>query len=72
LLVPTNDARALAQGIYRVMTDPALRARLERGATELAREFTWDRIAARTVQVYERALDQRISNTVSPKTGNSV
>jgi len=55
LLVPVNDARALAEGIRRVMADPALRARLEHGAAELAREFTWDRIAARTAQVYTQA-----------------
>ena len=56
LLVSINDAHALAEGIRRVMADPALRARLERGAAALAREFTWDRIAARTAQVYEQAL----------------
>jgi glycosyltransferase involved in cell wall biosynthesis len=56
LLVPPNDASALAQGIRRVMDDPDLRARLERGAAELAQQFTWDRIAARTVQVYEQVL----------------
>jgi glycosyltransferase involved in cell wall biosynthesis len=56
LLVPPNDAQALADGIRRVMDEPTLRARLERGATELAQQFTWDRIAARTVQVFEQVL----------------
>jgi glycosyltransferase involved in cell wall biosynthesis len=56
LLVPPNDADALAEGIRRVMGDPALRTRLERGAAELAQQFTWDRIAARTAEVYERAI----------------
>ena len=55
LLVPPNDADALAEGIRRVMADSALRTRLERGAAELAQQFTWDRIAARTAEVYERA-----------------
>ena len=50
LLVPPNDAHALAEGIRRVMDDSALRARLERGAAELAQQFTWDRIAARTAE----------------------
>jgi glycosyltransferase involved in cell wall biosynthesis len=34
------------------MDDPALRARLERGAAELAQQFTWGRIAVRTAAVY--------------------
>jgi glycosyltransferase involved in cell wall biosynthesis len=58
LLVPPNDAGALADGIRRVMADSALCARLERGAAELAQQFTWDRIAARTAEVYERAMCQ--------------
>jgi glycosyltransferase involved in cell wall biosynthesis len=56
LLVPPNDAGALADGIRCVAADPALRAKLERGAAELAQQFTWDRIAARTAEVYERAV----------------
>ena len=58
LLVPPNDADAMAEGICRVMADSALHARLERGAAELAQQFTWDRIAARTAEVYERAIHQ--------------
>jgi glycosyltransferase involved in cell wall biosynthesis len=58
LLIPPNDVSALAFGIRRVMDDPALHARLERGAAELAQQFTWDRIAARTVQVYEQVIRQ--------------
>jgi len=56
LLVPPNDAHALARGICRIMDDLALRVRLERGAADLARQFTWDRIAASTVQVYAEAI----------------
>jgi glycosyltransferase involved in cell wall biosynthesis len=58
LLVPPNDADALADGIRRVMADSALCARLERGAAELAQQFTLARIAARTAEVYERAMCQ--------------
>ena len=58
LLVLPNDAGALADGIRRVMADSVLCARLERGSSELARQFTWDRIAARTAEVYERAMCQ--------------
>jgi len=58
LLVPPNDTGALADGIRRVMADSALCARLERGAAELAQQFTWDRIAVRTAEVYQQALCQ--------------
>ena len=58
LLVPPNDADALADGIRRVMADSALCARLERGSSELAQQFTWERIAIRTAEVYERAMCQ--------------
>jgi len=58
LLVPPNDADALAAGIRRVMADSALCARLERGSSELAQQFTWGRIAIRTAEVYERAMCQ--------------
>jgi glycosyltransferase involved in cell wall biosynthesis len=56
LLVPPNDAHALAEGIRRVMDDTDLRARLERGATELAQQFTWDRIAGRIAEVCQSPL----------------
>ncbi len=47
LLVPPDDADALAAGIDRVLADPALGATLARGASDLAGEYTWDRRAAR-------------------------
>jgi glycosyltransferase involved in cell wall biosynthesis len=56
LLVPPNDVSALASGIRRVMDDLSLRNRLERGAAELAQQFTWDRIAARTAEIYGRTI----------------
>jgi glycosyltransferase involved in cell wall biosynthesis len=65
LLVPPNDAGALAEGIQRVMDEPRLRARLEQGALELAQQFTWDRIAARTAQVYERAIERAVARAIA-------
>jgi glycosyltransferase involved in cell wall biosynthesis len=52
VLVPPEDAGALSDGIRRVLMVPGLRARLEAGARELSRQFTWDKIAARTADVY--------------------
>jgi len=52
ILVPPGDADALAAAVGRLATDPALQQRLGDGATELSRQFTWDRIAVRTVDLF--------------------
>jgi glycosyltransferase involved in cell wall biosynthesis len=52
LFVPTNDPIALAQAVQQLITDRARRARLEAGAREAAQLFSWDRIAAQTLEVY--------------------
>jgi glycosyltransferase involved in cell wall biosynthesis len=59
LLVSPGDSHALADGIRRTMQDTALRARLEHGATDLSQLFTWDRIAAQTVRVFEQAIGRQ-------------
>jgi len=52
LLVPPDDAVATAEAVERLITTPEQRARLGRGAQQLANDFTWDGIAARTAQLY--------------------
>ncbi len=52
LLIPSEDAEALARAIRRALADPALRARLERGARALAEQFTWERIAAQVEEAF--------------------
>jgi glycosyltransferase involved in cell wall biosynthesis len=52
LLVPREDTAALADSVARLANDADLRARLEKGAVTLAKEFTWDRIAARTAEFF--------------------
>ena len=54
LLAPAQGVPAMADGAARLWADPALRARLETGAAALAREFTWEHIAERTLAFYER------------------
>lgn len=51
--VPPNDPAALAAAIDEVLDKAELRAQLERGAATAARLYTWDQIAARTLDVYE-------------------
>ncbi len=55
LLVPGHSAEDWADALHRVVTDDALRTRLEHGALEQARLFSWDATAEATLEVYERA-----------------
>jgi len=54
LLVPPDDSEALAATIARLAADPALRQRIGDGAKTLSRQFAWDRIAARTANLFAR------------------
>ena len=47
LVVPPGDAEALAEGILRLVDDPALRERLAAAGLETAHRFTWEKTAAR-------------------------
>ncbi len=52
LLIPAEDPKAAADALETLISTPALRARLSSGALDLAKSFTWDRIAAQTSQLY--------------------
>jgi glycosyltransferase involved in cell wall biosynthesis len=54
LLAAPRDPRSLAEAVSRIAADPVLRARLEAGATALAAEFTWERIARQTAALFRR------------------
>jgi glycosyltransferase involved in cell wall biosynthesis len=47
LLVPGGDAAAIAAAVRRLIDDPALGARLARGAALAVRDYSWDRRAER-------------------------
>ena len=53
VLVPAEDAAALADTIRRVSADPALQQALGNNARALAQSFTWEHIAARTIDFYQ-------------------
>lgn len=55
LLVEGHEAHDWAVALTRVLDDDSLRVRLEAGALEQARLFSWDATADRTLEVYERA-----------------
>lgn len=54
LLTQPDDPIALAAAVTRVMTEPALRARLAAASAGLARAFAWDVIAERHLELYSR------------------
>ncbi len=54
-LVEGHDPADYAAVMARIVDQPALRAELSRGAVVQAAEFTWDRTAERTVEVYRQA-----------------
>ncbi|HRY28579.1 MAG TPA: glycosyltransferase family 4 protein [Elusimicrobiota bacterium] len=51
-LVPVLDVAALADGMIRLLKDPAYRSRLEKGARQTADRFTWSQVAPRYLQIY--------------------
>jgi glycosyltransferase involved in cell wall biosynthesis len=56
-LVPPGDSTALATAIDDLLAKPQVRARLERLAAEAAAgPYSWDRVAERTLGVYEEVL----------------
>lgn len=52
VLIPPQDAEALAAAISRLAREPARRALLSQGAKQLAACFSWPDIAAQHMQVY--------------------
>jgi len=54
--VSPNNLRSLAGAVKQVLQNKDLRTRLECGAAEAARLFTWDRIAAQSLEVYRHVV----------------
>jgi glycosyltransferase involved in cell wall biosynthesis len=53
--VPARDPEALAEAMRRVLSDPALRERMRAAGLERAAQFTWERTASATREVYHNA-----------------
>ena len=52
ILVPPRDPAGLAQAIDRILTDPALSARLRTAGRRRAEMLSWDSLAGRILEVY--------------------
>lgn len=53
LYVPPNDPPALAQALERVLIEPLLRSNLSKEVRQAAQLYSWERIAAKTLEVFE-------------------
>lgn len=53
--VPSRDPEALAERIYRLLTDDGCRQALGNNALAYARQFSWANIAERMLRLYENA-----------------
>jgi len=60
LFADPNSPEALAKAIAQVLEDPALASDLRERGLRRAREFTWERTARRTLEVYHRVLEDRV------------
>jgi glycosyltransferase involved in cell wall biosynthesis len=56
ILVEPDDADLAASALHRAMTDAAVRAQLRQRGLDRARQFTWERTAQATLDLYNRVL----------------
>ncbi len=64
LLVPPQDAPAVADAFARLRADPAFAATLgAAGRMRVEARYSWERVAARTERIYERALQHTRQRT---------
>ncbi|MDI7274807.1 MAG: glycosyltransferase [Anaerolineae bacterium] len=56
LLVPENDPAALAEALKLLLSQPGLRERLGARALEVAREYSWERVASECLLLYQEVL----------------
>ncbi len=58
-LVPVREPDALADRIYRLVSDETLQQRLGQNAAALARKYSWEQIADQLLHVFEGMLSRR-------------
>jgi glycosyltransferase involved in cell wall biosynthesis len=59
LIFPEGDARALAVALRQILTDEVLRKRLSVAGQERVEQYTWDRVAEKTYQLFRQVLQQK-------------
>lgn len=67
LLVDPTDTDAIANGLFTILQDTALQARLSALGLEQARRFTWRSTAEATLAVYQAAANGSPAGTARPR-----
>ncbi len=57
MYVKSNNPSGLADAVQRILIDANLRAHLQAQIGEAAQLYTWDRIAAQTIEVFEQVVN---------------
>jgi glycosyltransferase involved in cell wall biosynthesis len=56
-IVTSKDSQALAEAVIRILKDKKLRMEMGKNAySKLKNDFSWDRIAERTIMIYKKAI----------------
>ena len=71
LMVDPNDHETLAKHLQSIMDNSTLRASLSRKALDHARQFTWERTARRTLEIYKTLLARSQQPLISLNNVNS-
>lgn len=71
LLVDPDRVDSIASALTRLLGDPGLRRRLAEKTVPQARPFTWERAAAETLTVFDKALAKRRSLLGSNRAGST-
>ncbi len=65
-VVSPGNVEQLAAALVAVLTDGAFRAKLEAGSAALARDLSWDAIAAQTARLYASLADRSVRDAPLP------
>lgn len=57
--VPVDEPEALAERLVRCLSEPGLQQQLGQQAARLAKEYAWEKIAARIADLYQQVINSR-------------
>lgn len=61
LVVPAKNSKALAEAIIRILKDDKLQRKMSRNALKKAEKLSWNNIAKRHIEVYEKLLERGVN-----------
>ncbi len=62
ILIPPRSQAAIETAVQRLIDDAGLLKRLRQSGYEVAQNYSWPRIASRTLQLYQLAMDAKARN----------